>query len=179
MSDVNLCLEVFMYKKIRKTLNRISEIIMNKSNTSRNITHIYYLVLKWFIYQIGKDCDNKRCSVLPLNFEDFNFDQLIQDVKNTIDYDLKEEDIKEYIFKAIKKRHDQMSSRVNKKHISNIFYDRYNKSLVFNCQDCEIDNYKIDLIPELRDKLKNTYLPKDNNFYHNIFAILLRYELFG
>ena len=88
---IDLCFEVFMYKCVKKMLILFSKIIKDNikiNNKNKNDIHIYYLVIKFYIYHLGISCDIKY-SLLP--HVDFNYKWLIRDIKNTLSYDIDED----------------------------------------------------------------------------------------
>lgn len=169
---LDTCFEILSYRYHKKMLKGFAEIVrenipvLNKNN---NKEHIYYLIVKFYIYHIGIEC-NKKYPLMP-NIEYLNFEWLIKDIKNTINYDLKPH----LIIPKFKNLANDVLARLKNPHQCSYEIKYGNDTLT-----CISDKtYTIPIDQILYNKLQKIYTGPPELFNEYVFIGLQRYQLFG
>jgi len=165
MNDFNICFEIYMFKYVKKMLVLYSKIIKRSIPTqhkNKNLRHIYYLVSKFYIFNLGKECK----SFLTKKYD---YSPLIRDIKNTINYNIDITTLE--VLPTISNKVNNILDKFEKKCKYTLKYE--NNYLIFNS---DIGDYKLYLDNKLFNKLKKSYTGSFD-IMEIVFVILLRYTL--
>jgi Phosphorylated CTD interacting factor 1 WW domain len=171
---MNICHELQIFKRMSRLLiditNRIRDYTKNKK-----FNKIYYQVAKWYIYNLGKECDRK----IPILPEDVNLTQLYVDIQNTDDTNLNHyPDVEKLIISKLKKTRRRIEE-IQKEDICEYVIRNDGDRVVYVPTDSKRNRYHVDITPELYQKLRSTYNGPQDQMDEHIFILLLRYTLFG
>lgn len=175
MSTFDICEELSIFKIVSQTLIDITNEIVNNIPKKQKFKNIYYQVAKWYMYNLGVDCDRK----IPMMFKTYVIDELRTDILNTTQYDMESSpELLETIAKHVKSCNEQIRS-VQKQSHCNYEIRNIDNRLVYVPDDPERNRYHVNINEKLHQKLIDTYEGPKDQIDEHIFALLLRYTLYG
>lgn len=168
---MDFCFELYMFVYVKRMLLRFTKIIkklITIKHRNRNIAHLYYLVAKFYIYNLGLTCKTTYALIAEVN----EYAGLITDIKNTLSFDIKESILKSKLETLMSKVILQLKSYNSKDHTYTLTY-------ADNKLECKSDikNYTIEISDKLRSKFMYDF--KGTLFDETVFITLLHYTLFG
>lgn len=168
----DLCYESHMLNKVKRLLESFTKIIMDTIHQS-NFKQTYYIVAKFYIFQLGLTCDPDY-PMLP-NITKYNFQWLLRDIQNTLNTTITEQNIAPKFQSLVKYvRSDLEKYKQNKYTCQNTIMYNEKDNLMINT-----NGDRIEVPPNLYTKLVNTYNGPQEQMLDIIYSTIRRYEIFG
>jgi len=199
---VNPCLEIYRLIEAKDFMHNISKYIYKyyqkyfdnytkKRYRGKIAKQLYYNVLRWLINGKGNDCGHRFEPIYPLNYKQFEYKYLWDDLQNLVTKPIVEKDKFIKIQKRMRKHvyqktvrdlsyKDKVQTHNPKIHIKDVDNITY---ITYHCDKCNYDDIykKIKCPKQLKEKLAYTIVEKRlDKKYHNslIFCLLTRYEIY-